>query len=105
MTGISKAKAFAQYLLGKEVSAKMHHTRKNTIHGHTFQNNIWSSKLYKNSFIPYTVKQWNWLQQEVVNIECNDHFTYSLRKYLGLQNYLFIIVIIIILFCFLSCFV
>ena len=35
-TGISEAKAFAQYLLGKSVTAKMHNTRKNTIHGHTF---------------------------------------------------------------------
>ena len=45
MTGISEAKAFAQYLLGTEVSAKMHHIRKNTIHVNSFLTNIWSSKL------------------------------------------------------------
>ena len=49
-TGISEAKAFAQYLLKTEVSAKMYHTRKNTIHGHTFQTNIWSSKLFQRLF-------------------------------------------------------
>ena len=41
---------------------------------------------YNNSFIPYTVKQWNLLPREVVNIECSDHFTNSLTKYLSLQN-------------------
>ena len=41
---------------------------------------------YNNSFIPYTVKQWNLLSQEVVNIKCSDHFTNSLTKCLSLQN-------------------
>ena len=39
---------------------------------------------YNNSFIPDTVKQWNLLSREVVNIECSDHFTNSLIKYLSL---------------------
>ena len=39
-TGISEAKAFSQYLPRIEVSAKIYHTRKNTIHGYTFQINI-----------------------------------------------------------------
>ena len=41
---------------------------------------------YNNTFIPYTVKQWNLLLREVVNIECSDHFTNSLTKSLSLQN-------------------
>ena len=41
---------------------------------------------YNHSFIPYTVKQWNVLPREVVNIKCSDHFTNSLTKYLTLQN-------------------
>ena len=45
--GISEGKAFAQYLLGREVSAKMHHTRKNAIHGHTF---LWSFKFLQQLF-------------------------------------------------------
>ena len=39
-----------QYLLGTEVSSKMHHTRKSTIHRHMFQTNIWSSKLLQPLF-------------------------------------------------------
>ena len=39
---------------------------------------------YNNTFIPYTVKQWNLLPREVVNIECSDHFNSSLTKYLSL---------------------
>ena len=34
---------------------------------------------YNNSFIQYTVNQWNLLPQEVVNIECSEHFTNSLK--------------------------
>ena len=49
-------KAFEQYLLGTEFSTKMYHTRRNTIHEHTFQTNIWSSKLLQQIFCSIRVK-------------------------------------------------
>ena len=62
------------------VSAKMHHTRKNTIHGHTLQTNIWSSKLLQQLF--YSIHSGTMEHRRIVSIESSDHVTNKLRKYL-----------------------
>ena len=85
-------RAFAQYLFGTGISAKLHPTRKNKRNRQTFQTDIMVEtfnpiygrvNFYNNSFIPYTtVTQWNLLPREPLNMKCKNHFTNALTKYL-----------------------
>ena len=67
-TGMSEAKAFAQYLLGTKVFAKIHHTRKNAIHGHTFQINILLSKLLQQLFYSINIET-----MELITAKSSEH--------------------------------
>ena len=82
---LARLKLCTVYIEEKSFWQKFH-TRKNTIHGIRLKPIYGRVNCYNNFFIPYTGKQWNLLSRELVNIECNYHFTDSLTKHLSLQK-------------------